>query len=114
MIGQASADDEALLVGKSRAGSREAFEELVRRTGRLVFARIYLETADPHLSEDLTQETFLTAFRRVRGWLRPIEIASGLVLVAVGLLIFTNYFAVLAAYLNRWLLPLFPFIAENI
>jgi len=57
---------------------------------------------------------FLTAFRRVRGWLRPIEIASGLVLVAVGLLIFTNYFAVLAAYLNRWLLPLFPFIAENI
>ncbi|HJU85765.1 MAG TPA: cytochrome c biogenesis protein CcdA [Gemmatimonadota bacterium] len=57
---------------------------------------------------------FLTAFRRVRTWLRPIEIASGLVLVAVGLLIFTNYFAVLAAYLNRWLLPLFPFIAENI
>lgn len=57
---------------------------------------------------------FLSAFRRVRGWLRPIEIASGLVLVAVGLLIFTNYFAVLAAYLNRWLLPLFPFIAENI
>jgi cytochrome c-type biogenesis protein len=57
---------------------------------------------------------FLTAFRRVRKWLRPIEIASGLVLVAVGLLISTNYFAVLAAYLNRWLLPLFPFIAENI
>ena len=57
---------------------------------------------------------FLSAFRRVRRWLRPIEIASGLVLVAVGLLIFTNYFAVLAAYLNRWLLPLFPFIAENI
>jgi len=57
---------------------------------------------------------FLTAFRRVRSWLRPIEIASGLMLVAVGILIFTNYFAVLASYLNRWLLPLFPFIAENI
>jgi hypothetical protein len=48
---------------------------------------------------------FLTAFRRVRSWMRPIEIASGLVLVAVGVLIFTNYFAVLASYLNRWLLP---------
>jgi cytochrome c-type biogenesis protein len=57
---------------------------------------------------------FLTAFRRIRLWMRPIEIASGLVLVAVGVLIFTNYFAVLASYLNRWLLPLFPFIAENI
>lgn len=57
---------------------------------------------------------FLMAFRRVRSWMRPIEIASGLMLVAVGLLIFTNYFAVLASYLNRWLLPLFPFIAENI
>lgn len=58
--------------------------------------------------------SFLTAFDRVRSWMRPIEIASGVVLVAVGALIFTNYFAVLAAYLNRWLLPLFPFIAENI
>ncbi|HUP01315.1 MAG TPA: cytochrome c biogenesis protein CcdA [Gemmatimonadota bacterium] len=58
--------------------------------------------------------SFLTAFASIRSWLRPIEVGSGLVLVAVGILIFTNYFAVLAAFLNRWLLPLFPFIAENI
>lgn len=58
--------------------------------------------------------TFLTAFGRVRSWMRPIEIGSGVVLVAVGALIFTNYFAVLAAMLNRWLLPLVPFVAENI
>jgi len=58
--------------------------------------------------------SFLTAFQRIRGWMRPIEIGSGVVLVAVGILIFTNYFAVLAATLNRWLLPLFPFVAENI
>lgn len=57
---------------------------------------------------------FLTAFKRIRRWMRPIEIASGAVLVVVGILIATNYFAVLAAYLNRWLLPLFPFVAENI
>lgn len=57
---------------------------------------------------------FLTGFKRIRGWLRPIEMASGAVLIAVGILIFTNTFAVLAAFLNRWLLPLFPFIAENI
>jgi cytochrome c-type biogenesis protein len=57
---------------------------------------------------------FLTGFKHVRVWLRPIEVASGVVLVAVGILIFTNYFAVLAAMLNRWILPLFPFISENI
>lgn len=58
--------------------------------------------------------SFLTTFQRIRRWMRPIEIGSGVVLVAVGILIFTNYFAVLAATLNRWLLPLFPFVAENI
>lgn len=58
--------------------------------------------------------SFLVAFRRIRRWLRPIEVASGLVLIVVGVLVFTNTFAVLAAALNRWLLPLFPFIAENI
>lgn len=58
--------------------------------------------------------TFLSAFQRIRSWLRPIEIVSGLVVVAVGVMIFTNTFAILAAFLNRWLLPLFPFIAENI
>ncbi|MGH7542362.1 MAG: cytochrome c biogenesis CcdA family protein [Gemmatimonadota bacterium] len=57
---------------------------------------------------------FLAGFRRARRWVRPIEIASGIVLVAVGILVFTNSFAILAAYLNRVLLPLFPFIAENI
>lgn len=57
---------------------------------------------------------FLTGFRRIRRWLRPIEVASGAVLIGVGILIFTNTFAILAATLNRWLLPLFPFIAENI
>lgn len=68
----------------------------------------------PFLLAAIGFSAFLTAFKRIRVWLRPIEIASGLVLMAVGILIFTNYFAVLAAFLNRWLLPLFPFIAENI
>ncbi len=58
--------------------------------------------------------SFLAGFRRIRNWLRPIEIGSGVVLVTMGVLIFTNYFSILAAFLNRWLLPLFPFIAQNI
>src|SRR5437588_4993225 len=56
-------DLEETLVRSARDGDRAAFEELVRRTSRLVFARLYLETGDTHRAEDLLQETLLTAFR---------------------------------------------------
>ncbi len=69
------------LVRRAREGDREAFEELVRRTSRLMYAKLYLEVGDPHQAEDLVQETFLRAFRAVggledagkfRGWLTSI------------------------------------------
>ena len=73
--------DEVRLVEQSRRGDRGAFEELVRRTGRLVFARVYLESGDSQRSEDLVQETYLLAWRRIgtlqdvndfRAWLGAI------------------------------------------
>ena len=60
-----SESDEAL-VGKSQQGDRAAFEELVRRTARLIFTRVYLEVGDVHRAEDLVQETFLLAWRSIR------------------------------------------------
>jgi RNA polymerase sigma-70 factor (ECF subfamily) len=74
-------DIEEGLVRRARDGNREAFEELVRRTSRMVYAKLYLETGDPHWAEDLVQETFLRAFRSVghltdprgfRAWLMTI------------------------------------------
>jgi RNA polymerase sigma-70 factor (ECF subfamily) len=74
-------DAEDKLVRRAQQGDRAAFEELVRRTSRLVFARLYLESGDVHTTEDLLQETFLTAFRTIgqlsepgkfRGWLLRI------------------------------------------
>ena len=59
-------DPEEALVRRARSGDRAAFEELVRRTSRLVFARLYLESGDAHRAEDLLQETLLTAFRSMR------------------------------------------------
>jgi RNA polymerase sigma-70 factor (ECF subfamily) len=59
-------DHEEALVRSARSGDRAAFEELVRRTTRLVFARLYLDTGDRHRAEDLVQETMLAAFRRLR------------------------------------------------
>ncbi|MBL8799451.1 MAG: RNA polymerase sigma factor, partial [Planctomycetia bacterium] len=55
------ADPETTLVAQAQAGSRAAFEELVRRTTGLLFARLYLETGDTHRAEDLLQETLLRA-----------------------------------------------------
>lgn len=72
---------EEALVRRARDGNREAFEELVRRTSRMVYAKLYLETGDPHSAEDLVQETYLRAFRAVgqisdpggfRAWLMTI------------------------------------------
>src|SRR5262245_22189656 len=74
-------ETEAALVFKAQRGDRAAFEELVRRTSRLVFARLYLETGDSHRAEDLLQETLLLAYRslgtlrepgNLRGWLLTI------------------------------------------
>jgi RNA polymerase sigma-70 factor (ECF subfamily) len=74
-------DAEIALVKSAQTGDRAAFEELVRRTSRLVYARLYLETGDRHRSEDLLQETLLVAFRSLgqladakgfRSWLLKI------------------------------------------
>ena len=56
--------DEALVTA-SQKQDRRAFEELVRRTARLVFSRVYLEVGDAHATEDLVQETFLIAWRSI-------------------------------------------------
>jgi RNA polymerase sigma-70 factor (ECF subfamily) len=78
-------ESEIALVRKAQVGDRAAFEELVRRTSRLVFARLYLETGDRQRSEDLLQETLLTAFRRLR-WLEdPKSFRSWLLTIAQNL-----------------------------
>lgn len=65
-----SDSDEALVRG-AQGGDRAAFEEMVRRTARMVFARLYLETGDTHRAEDLLQETLLNAFRSLRDLADP-------------------------------------------
>ncbi|MBX9624160.1 MAG: sigma-70 family RNA polymerase sigma factor [Gemmataceae bacterium] len=64
-------DTDTLLAGRARDGNRAAFEELVRRTARLVYAHLVLATGDPDRAEDLAQETYLKAFAAVRGLKDP-------------------------------------------
>jgi RNA polymerase sigma-70 factor (ECF subfamily) len=79
-------DSEESLVRNACVGDRSAFEELVRRTSRLVFARLYLETGDPHRAEDLLQETLLTAFRSLGKLNEPKAFRSWLLRIAQNVL----------------------------
>ncbi|MBI2930456.1 MAG: hypothetical protein HYY16_02295 [Planctomycetes bacterium] len=58
-------DAEESLVRRAQDGDRASFEELLRRTSRLIYARLYLETDRPDRAEDLLQDTYLVAWRSV-------------------------------------------------
>ena len=70
------------LVLKSQAGNRTAFEQLVRRTARLVFARLYLDTGRSRDTEDLVQETFLVAWRSIKQMTDPTGFRPWLLSIA--------------------------------
>ena len=74
--------DDELLVRDCQRGDRAAFEELVRRTGRLVFARLYLDTGDSHRAEDLAQETFLIAWQKIGQMTEPSGFRAWLLTIA--------------------------------
>jgi RNA polymerase sigma-70 factor (ECF subfamily) len=78
---------ETALVRRAQSGDRAAFEELVRRSSRLVFARLYLETGSVHRAEDLLQDTLLRAYRSLRGLSDPTGFRAWLLTIAHNVLI---------------------------
>jgi RNA polymerase sigma-70 factor (ECF subfamily) len=78
----AMTDSEASLVQRAQRGERAAFDELVRRTSRLVFARLHLDTGDVHLAEDLLQEALLTAFKSLGQLAEPDKFRAWLLRIA--------------------------------
>ena len=79
--------DDTDLVRQAQDGDRTAFEELVRRTSRLAYARLYLETGDAHRAEDLLQETLLLAYRSLRQLTDPAGFRSWLLTIAQNVLV---------------------------
>ena len=57
--------DDAELVAESRTGNRAAFGQVVARYQSLLCALAYNATGSLTQSEDLAQETFLTAWRQL-------------------------------------------------
>src|SRR5262245_21759146 len=74
------------LVRKAQGGDRAAFEEMVRRTSRLVFARLYLETGDAHRAGDLLQEALLRAYRALSELRQPEQFRTWLLSIAQNVL----------------------------
>ncbi|WP_405730636.1 sigma-70 family RNA polymerase sigma factor [Streptomyces sp. NBC_00028] len=56
------------LVTRARAGDREAFAVLYHQHYRIVYGFLLVRTRNRHLAEDLTQEAFIRALRRIDGF----------------------------------------------
>jgi RNA polymerase sigma-70 factor, ECF subfamily len=77
-----SADAELALVHRAAAGDAAAFQDLTRRWYRPVSAFIWKRVQKADLVEDLTQETFLEAFKAIKGGTVPEHFSSWLFGVA--------------------------------
>ncbi len=70
---QEAARTEAELVEAARAGDDRAFGELYERYGRRVFGYVLYMVRDHGRAEDLAQDIFVSAFRRIRSSDRAIS-----------------------------------------
>jgi RNA polymerase sigma factor (sigma-70 family) len=69
---------DASLVSESLTGNREAFGRIVARYQTLICSLAYSRTGSLAQSEDLAQETFITAWRQLAGLREPRKLRSWL------------------------------------
>ena len=79
----ASATDASLLIDKLRSGDAAAFEILVERHSRDIYALLYRLTENAEEASDLTQDTFLRAFRSITSFRGDSEIKTWLFRIAI-------------------------------
>lgn len=70
-------------VARAKHGDKTAFEILYHKTSRKIYSYIYYAVQDDALAADIAQETYLKAFKNIRGlqddakffsWLRAIAV----------------------------------------
>ena len=67
--------------------------------GMLLLGSYALGLAVPFFAAAVGINWYLAGARRLLRWLRPIEIGAGILLIAVGVLLFTGYFNALSSFL---------------
>src|SRR5829696_4416800 len=72
-----------IIVERALTGDGEAFGEIVRRWERRIFALAYGMLGREEDARDATQETFLAAFRNLRGFRGEAKVSSWLHRIAV-------------------------------
>jgi RNA polymerase sigma-70 factor (ECF subfamily) len=78
-----TATSDEQIVERALAGDAEAFGEIVRRWERRIFALAYGMLGREEEARDATQETFLAAFRNLRGFRGEAKVSSWLHRIAV-------------------------------
>jgi len=76
-------DDEQGEIRRSLQGDHEAFESLVRRYQRMIYALTYRMTGSAADAEDLTQEVFIRAHHELAGFRAEAKFSSWLYRIAV-------------------------------
>ena len=72
-------------------------------TGVILLSVYSLGLGVPFFLSSLALNSFLAASRRIRGSLRKIEVASGVVLILFGVLLVTDLFPLFVGFLSRFL-----------
>lgn len=73
------------LVARSKTGDTESFNQLVKRWERPIFALAYRTLGREEDARDVTQETFLRAFRALAGFKGDAKFSSWLYRIALNL-----------------------------
>ena len=73
------------LVARSKTGDTESFNQLVKRWERPIFALAYRTLGREEEARDVTQETFLRAFRALGGFKGDAKFSSWLYRIALNL-----------------------------
>src|SRR4051812_37338877 len=75
-------DEEQSWIARSRNGDQQAFEALVLRYQKMIFALAYRITGAAADAEDLTQETFIAAFQQFDSFRGESKFSSWLYRIA--------------------------------
>lgn len=98
IVNQKINDEDSEIVRRVLAGSHEDFSALVAKHQDLIFAMIVRQVGEHAVARDLTQETFLKAFRGLKHFRFEAKFSSWLTRIALNL---TNSYFTSRTYRNK-------------
>jgi RNA polymerase sigma-70 factor (ECF subfamily) len=80
---RSGSSDESALIARARQGDLQAFDALVLRHQQQVFAVALRMLGDHHEAEDIAQDVFVQAFRRLDGFRQDAKLSTWLVSITI-------------------------------